>query len=334
MKKATVITIVLISMVVPFLISCTQDATEGIYAQVVTQGASAKYRIKGYIKYDKDEKAHYFLEEGGVYKNSKCIIPGNFIYAADSYDNLYLLGSDGKISKYSFDGTSKSFENGDKVFGKLTPNGFALSKEKKVYKVSGNESLEEVSTDSLQDDKIIYILWSEDKVLVQMQKEGKINYDEIKTYLLNENTFTEISGLNKVQVLGFQKAGEKFYFLTLDSEDNYSYYYSDDNCSSVKEIKKTPSTPASNVNQTPSYYDNENSIVVFRCGSYYDKISVENNTATVGISGGFASNIHTNTMEVVRMYPLEDGDVIIAFNKYGLFKANAGKDTAAKEIDF
>ncbi len=339
MKKILIALIIIFALFIPLAVSCTQDASEGIFAQVVTQGSSAKYKIKQFIHYDSSGKDYYFLEVGGVYKNSECIIPGSFSEAfyESSSKNLYLLDINGNIKKYRLNNPNSVLET-KPGFAKLTPNGYALeahnSNITNLYKVSDSYT----SYTNLPKD-VIRMLWAGDTVLLQTNKND--DYDGISTFILSRTEFKKITvnSTKKVQIIGFQSTSstDKFYILTCDENSNYEYYKISKNdteyvCSFLDEA----STPAYNVTQAPSYYDSVNNVAVFRCASYYDEINASDDKVTSGISGGFASSIHTDTMEVVSMVPVNDdkGSAVIAFYKYGLYKANVNNSPSTEEIKF
>lgn len=337
MRRSLIITIILIAFIVPLMISCTQDASDGIFAQVVTQGSSAKYKIRQYIHYNSIKNKHYFLEEGGVYENARCIIPGS--YTESFYDNgtIYLLASENKIISYDLVNHSKIKEfTGN--FGDLTPNGFILerknSKNTGLSKISGTD-LKTYSSFTSLPGSVTNMLWAGDTVLLQT-KSPNLEY-----FILIGEEFEKIENLKNLQVIGFQESTPNNYYVMTYDDNNYRYCKVEtkvetSGTSITCETIGSASVPGYHVTQAPSYYDAKNKTVVFRCQDYYDEISISDNTVKTGIQGGFASNIHTNTMEVVSMVPLNDteGNVIIAFYKYGLYKANIKNNPATAEISF
>lgn len=337
MKKTLIISIIIFALFIPLSVSCTQDASEGIYAQVVTQGSSAKYKIKQFIHYDSASEKYYFLEVGGVYKNAQCIIPGNFSEAFYDNNSLYVLDKNGNINKYNLNNLKEISET-KSGFAKLTPNGYALeahnSNVTNLYKISSGNFTTGTDFTGLPN-KFFRMLWAGDTVLVQRNIID--DYSGIKTFILSGSSFKEITGLGNKQVLGFQNTSstDKYYVLTCDNDGNYGYYKINADGSECVFLDEA-STPAYNVTQAPSYYDNVNDVAVFRCASYYDEIDASTDSVTTGISGGFASSIHTDTMEVVSMVPTNDdkGSAVIAFYKYGLFKANIKNSPSTLEIKF
>ena len=331
------------------LISCTQDATEGIFAQVVTQGSSAKYKIKQYI--DCIDGNHFFIEVGGLYKNASCIKKGNFYesYLSEDKKDLYLLDSTGTITKYGGNDFANPANTDYKMkFQKLTANGYAVAAENStisgIYKIDSGSLKPVIKSGTINEAPITNILWSGNTILVQTNDSDK-DYPEfsaIKTYFYDtdKKEFKEIKSAAGRLILGFQKADSEYILLECDDDSNYRYRKLTVNGDTVTcdVISSTAaSIPQSNVSQTPSFYDSRRKAVIFRCASYFDKIDLASSSPvlTAGISGGFATNIHTNTMEVVNMKVIDDeGNVIIAFYKYGLFKANADNNPSTAEVKF
>ena len=330
--------ILLIGMLVAS--SCTMEG-DGIFEQVVSQGASSSYRIKQYLGNMAEDTTdvYYFIEENGLYRNGSNVYPGNFSTGYMKGADIYLYDNKtAHIVTFNTSSKTTSSDFGTRTFNKITDYGYAIETEKAengkvsavaIWDLDTKSVIPNFTSDTLS--KFSSCMSSEDSIIVEIyDKEGYIAGNSYYLYDRASGSFGKVNNLSGMVIGAFQKVNNDIYYVVFTRNDSkmYSVAYkiassgTDFNAKAVRNLNYL----LRDSSQSASFYDEAigKGSVVIRSASKYEVLS-KASTDTPSYSekdSGYAAGIYANDMELMnirRKTGTSDDTFVFAFYKYGLF---------------
>lgn len=333
--------------------SCTQEG-DGIFEQVVSQGASSSYRIRQFIGNTTETDSlgaivdnYYFIEEEGLFKNGANIRPGNYSAGCMDGRTIYLYnGADAKIYQYDVDtgeyGQKIIGGDSNRTFGRITQSGFLVETTKDsssdvtavaIWDIERDSQVPGFTTDILS--KYSSILSSDDSILVEVYGvKGSVEGNAYYLYDRSSGSFGLVSGISGKLMGAFQKVSDDKYYTiyTRDETKVYSALWTirrSDGAFSAESTSTAPNYLLRESSQSPSFYDADldGGTVVFRSASKYETFSSALTDSPVypvyaEKDSGYVSGIYASDMELMNIRKKDgasDDTFVFAFYKYGLF---------------
>lgn len=346
MKFVRFFTILL--LVIFIAVSCTQDATDGLFAQVVTQSISASFTIKQYLGNSGED--FYYIEINGLNKNGTTLVRGNFEYGymdPTSKDIYLLKHADSKIYKYT--GSSQLTPISDVTFSMITNDGFSVAAKKidgistivNIYSLSSGSLTPIISADDIKiNGKYISEVFSSEQSLMvsvcNSSDRKKVKISDTEYYMFNGSSFDKISGdINGKQIGIFQKVDDGVFYTVVTRSDSGSIrnFYKISSNSATKVLASCNYLPKDG-QLNPSFYDNTTEQLIFRSSSHYEIVKAPvGNPVHTSTQSLFSAGIYASDMQLVNVKKKDGAEkYIFAFYSHGVFEVDLVNNTIPVQI--